>query len=831
MPVPPIEELDEIEIALSSFQSKMYDLILLEKILEKKAWNKKIDFDEIAGAFRKGRILGKTYLNLFKRYAQKKRFSGEQELELEQIKHYLTAARLFNQAFEKKSIASKKYFFKKNNYYKLHSFFSLFIKPAKKQKTIQAKQTIAKEKPKNIFSKNKLLSLFVEKENFEEKPVEFGENKQIVIIEEKKITQQKQKQVFLTPKDIAIQEQLRKTPKNILAEKMIEEQTELSQLKEELPSFKQLVSNIFVKKEKKPAPKQRTAAKAKKKQTFFSSTFSTISKELREMLYSVFSGEEKTTGLGEIYVPEEFSSIREKFFAGAKEHLIAAEQENKDIIWLIPGYAYAQAMKEETGNQLYFVSEPILTELDKKLIDFTKKKLIEKITIDDLNREKFFEKVEQIIKKEKFVLSDEQKEKIVYYLSRDLFGLGKIEPLMHDPFIEDIECDGTGIPIFLVHRKFGHLPTNIIHDNVSELEDFVIKLAQLSKSYVSYASPLLDSILPDGSRVNAVLTQSVSTKGPTFTIRRFPEEPFSPIQLLEFETIPAETLAYLWTAIEYKKSILISGPTAAGKTTILNALAMFFPEGERVVSIEDTRELNIEHENWLPQVSREGFGPPDQTGQRFGEVTLMDLIKESFRQRPDYLVVGEVRGEETYVMFQGMASGHTCLATMHARSIDDLVNRLITPPINLYPTLLESLDIVLIMGFYGTEKIQRSLVTLGEIERYNAKTGKLEFNRLYSRTEALLSEKTEQESAFPITMPKNAMAEALPITARSQVLKEIAEQNLISAKKLQAKISDRTKFLEQLKQDKVFNYKEFAKRFALFKQKEREQLKLEAKSR
>ena len=267
----------------------------------------------------------------------------------------------------------------------------------------------------------------------------------------------------------------------------------------------------------------------------------------------------------------------------------------------------------------------------------------------------------------------------MYYVGRQIKGLDIIEPLMHDPLIEDIECDGTGIPIFIVHRKYGHLETNILFKDEKELQQFVIKMAHLSKSYVSYASPLLDSILPDGSRVNAILTSNVSTRGPTFTIRKFPQKPLTAIDLINSGTLNPMLVAYIWTIMEYQKNALIIGPTAGGKTTLLNVITSFIPPGKRVVSIEDTREINLLLDNWVPQITRPGFGPPDGTGKKYGEVTMLDLIKESFRQRPDYLIVGEVRGEEMSVMFQGMASGHCCLSTVHAKSLTDLVNRLITP--------------------------------------------------------------------------------------------------------------------------------------------------------
>jgi flagellar protein FlaI len=202
----------------------------------------------------------------------------------------------------------------------------------------------------------------------------------------------------------------------------------------------------------------------------------------------------------------------------------------------------------------------------------------------------------------------------------------------------------------------------------------------------------MDGTLPDGSRVNATYTQEISTRGPTFTIRKFTEIPWTPTQLISFNTLSPEMLAYLWLLIQYKSNIIITGGTASGKTSLLNAVAFFIPPEARVVSIEDTRELNLYKENWLPSVARASVGMAGA-----GEVSLFSLLRASFRQNPDYVIVGEVRGEEASVLFQGMASGHSSMSTIHADSVDTLVKRLETPPINLSPTLINTVDAIAIM--------------------------------------------------------------------------------------------------------------------------------------
>jgi flagellar protein FlaI len=314
-------------------------------------------------------------------------------------------------------------------------------------------------------------------------------------------------------------------------------------------------------------------------------------------------------------------------------------------------------------------------------------------------------------------LSYESYKKIYYYLCRDFIGFNEIEPILKDYFIEDIECNGLNSPLYIVHRLYRNIKTNTIFKDANELEGFVEKLAQRCGKYISYANPILDGSLPDGSRVNATYTKDVTSKGPTFTIRKFTKTPWTPPQLIAFNTLSPEMLAYLWLLVQYKMNILITGGTASGKTTLLNAITFFIPPEARVVSIEDTRELNLPRENWLPSVARTSTSLGEKN-----EITLFTLLKSSFRQNPDYVVVGEVRGKEAFVLFQGMASGHASISTMHADSVDTIIKRLETPPINLSPTLVNVLDCVCIMTHAIVNKQEtRKLKEIVEIINVNPK--------------------------------------------------------------------------------------------------------------
>ncbi|MFH1455920.1 MAG: type II/IV secretion system ATPase subunit [archaeon] len=359
---------------------------------------------------------------------------------------------------------------------------------------------------------------------------------------------------------------------------------------------------------------------------------------------------------------------------------------------------------QENKEIIYKVEEPELNELEKKQLNIIEEGLIELINISFINISDEKTVIEYLEKNLKILLDElsiktsiETFKKFMYYIWRDFIGMNEIEPLLRDYYIEDIECNGANSPIYIVHRKYQNIKTTLIYEDITHLIHFVEKLAQKCSKYVSYANPLLDGVLPSGERVNATYTEDVSSKGPTFTIRKFTKEPWTPIKIIQFRSVSPEIFAYLWMAIEHSANIMIIGPTGSGKTSFLNAIAFFIPPAARVVSIEDTRELNLKHENWLPSVARAGLGSTTITGEKHGEVSLFALLKESFRQRPDYIIVGEVRGKEAFVLFQGMASGHSSFGTMHADSAETMIKRLETAPINLSASLVESLDIIAVM--------------------------------------------------------------------------------------------------------------------------------------
>jgi len=405
---------------------------------------------------------------------------------------------------------------------------------------------------------------------------------------------------------------------------------------------------------------------------------------------------------------------------------------------LILPFAYAHIVWDQKERQLkYFLEEPELSDKERKFLDKISTTLMDLIEVGLTSIKStpqamvyLEEQIKKVLKELSVPIAADQYVRTMYYIFRNYVGLNKIEPLLRDPWLEDIGCDGVGIPLYVVHRRYGSIRTNIVYDKIETLREFVIKLSERCGRYVSYAEPILDGTLPDGSRINATLAGDIATRGPTFSIRKFAERPFSPIDQIELNTISSLGMAYFWYLVESGISLMIAGGVATGKTSFLNSISMFIPPEAKILSIEDTRELRIPHEHWIPTVTRLGFGIPMPNGEKYGEITLFDLLKGSFRQNPDYVIVGEVRGKEAYVMFQGMSSGHPCMTTFHAGSVDTVIKRLTTPPIELSPSLVESLDAIAVM-IHAKEKGKsaRRIKEIDEIISVNQETADAESYR------------------------------------------------------------------------------------------------------
>ena len=462
-------------------------------------------------------------------------------------------------------------------------------------------------------------------------------------------------------------------------------------------------------------------------------------------------------------------------------------------------FAYAKIYFDEKKKAyVYELHEPPLTPRLKNVLREVKRILEERLEVDlsKLKGEKIKEYLKQeassILSNLNIKLTSEEKEILFYYLERDLAGLERIEALMRDPNIEDISCDGVNIPIFVFHRdpRIGSVETNLKFEDPEELDSFVIRLAQLCGKSISIANPLIDGTLPDGSRVQATLATDIARRGSNFTIRKFTQTPLTPVHLLKFNTLSELALAYLWLAVDYGKNILICGATATGKTTLLNVLSLFIRPEKKIVSIEDTAELHLPHTHWVPAVARTIIA------EKPGEIDLFELLRESIRQRPDYIIVGEVRGREAYILFQQMSIGHPALATIHSENMERLVDRLTTKPIELPASLLSSLDLIIFINrlkYRG--RIVRRVTEIHEVLYFDEKSKKPITNLVFKWN------------------PKKDRVEPL---GKSYLLKEIAEQLGEKEEEILEELIRRANVLKWMKEKNLEDFREVHKILTLY---------------
>lgn len=239
---------------------------------------------------------------------------------------------------------------------------------------------------------------------------------------------------------------------------------------------------------------------------------------------------------------------------------------------------------------------------------------------------------------------------------------------------------------------------------------------------------MVDAAMPDGSRIQMTLGEAVTAHGSTFTIRKFKDVPITPVDLVNWNTFSSEAMAYLWLCIENNKSLIFAGGTASGKTSSLNAVALFMPEKAKIITLEDTRELQLPHQNWIPGVTRDAF-----TADNRGAIDMYELLRGALRQRPEFLLVGEVRGKEALTLFQAMSTGHTTFSTMHADSVASAIHRLENPPISVPRTMIEALDIMSIQSqIYVKGQRARRSIKIVEITDIDPTTRNLRTNDIFA---------------------------------------------------------------------------------------------------
>ena len=418
------------------------------------------------------------------------------------------------------------------------------------------------------------------------------------------------------------------------------------------------------------------------------------------------------------------------------------QKETYEVAEIYPIYepfVYARIIYDrEEYEYLYELIEPPLSEEETKLINGIKNTLERTLKyswqiMSLRDKEQYLEEsIESFFRSRAINVDKISKQKIMYYIKRDYVGYQKIDGLLRDENVEDISCDGVDVPIYVYHRKYQSVKTMLKFDDDDELNSFVVYISQKCGRQISVADPILDGTTAEGHRVQATYGREVTTRGATFTIRRFKEKPFTPTELVLYGTASPEMVAYLWLMVEQGESAIVIGGPASGKTSTLNAFTMFIPPAAKIVSMEDTREINLPHQNWIPGTTRSGTGEKSLLGKAAGEIDMYDLVRAALRQRPNYIVVGEVRGKETYTMFQAMATGHTTYSTMHADSIISMIHRLENPPINCPRILMTALNTVIIEKIVRVkDEMVRRITQIVEIVGFETETNELITNVVF----------------------------------------------------------------------------------------------------
>ena len=447
----------------------------------------------------------------------------------------------------------------------------------------------------------------------------------------------------------------------------------------------------------------------------------------------------------------------------------------------------------KTGEHKYILDELQLDSLERNIYDRILEILLAEIESpkeEIIDPRKFFaEEAKKIVDKYRISLGwlpDVSWYKILYHAERDLVGFGRIDPLMRDPDIEDISCDGVNKPVYVWHRKYESIETNLEFESDEELDNMVVKLVHMAGKHVSSAFPIVDASLPGKHRLAVCYRREVTPFGTAYSIRKFREDPYSIIDLINVGTFSEEMAAYFWLCLENRASIMVLGGTAAGKTTALNALACLIKPGSKIITIEETAELNLPHENWVSLIARQSYG---LGGSNVGEVTLFDLVKTSMRHRPDVLIVGEVRGQEAYVLFQALATGHGGMCTMHAEDLDSAVKRLTQKPMDISPAYIPLMHIV------------------SSIQRVHLKEGteKKAYRRILNVNE--IADYEDYRCVFKWHPTKD---KHLPTFDKSVILSAISGRTDASKKELLAAIERRKEVLHWMRERDIRSYKEVA---------------------
>jgi len=384
-------------------------------------------------------------------------------------------------------------------------------------------------------------------------------------------------------------------------------------------------------------------------------------------------------------------------------------------------FAYAVIAESPLSTRRYYIDEVPLTQTEAAIYSYLLDALEAELTVprEQVNpRQYFADQARKILLKYSIRVPAASWSKIIYFAERDLVGFGILDGTMRDPNIEDLSIDALAKPFFVYHKGYESLETNMMISDEEQMDNLITRLSHMAGKHVSTAFPIVQGTLPGRHRLVATFRREVSPQGSTATIRKFREDPLTIIDMLNLNLLDYKMAAYTWYMMQNRATAIVVGSTGAGKTTLLNALVTLTRLNTKLVTIEEVQEINIPHLNWASLVSRESYAA---TEEKAGEVGLFDLVKAAMRMRPDILCVGEVRGEEAYVLFQAIATGHGGLCTLHADDTSSALQRLISAPMNVPKAFLPFLDLVFVIRRIavpvpgGGVRAVRRVVALDEI--------------------------------------------------------------------------------------------------------------------
>jgi flagellar protein FlaI len=415
------------------------------------------------------------------------------------------------------------------------------------------------------------------------------------------------------------------------------------------------------------------------------------------------------------------------------------EADRPNVLYPVGGSIFCHVYGDLGQDTKYYAIEPELTGEQQQLFGAVRHKLLERsvrkpaptdeseyddrieelldevVTVTD-DGPRRFDRIRELFERDRHRMNRQTYEAIRYRLNRDIVGFGPLEPVMRDPANEDIHVIGPH-GCYIDHGVYGMLETTVDFGTPEEFDNWLRNMGERMGDPVSDADPIVDSTLPDGSRINIIYSDDVSIKGPSLTIRQGEDTPLSVAQITNWGTLSPELAAYLWLCLENEQTVFVVGETASGKTTTLNASLSFIPRDEKIYTAEDTAEVMPPHSTWQQLLTREGGGDGK-------DIEIFDLVAAALRSRPDYIIVGEVRGAEGRMAFQAAQTGHPVMLTFHASDIVSMIQRFTGEPINVPETFMDNADVALFQNRVKQgDKVLRRVTSVQEIEGYSKQMG------------------------------------------------------------------------------------------------------------